>query len=974
MNQVQRLGRGEMRSKMYIDPSFRLAQTSRRPPQLGGGLHRQAPLGAQIFAVPTGAFPLPVFRISPALLLAATAIPTAILPASTLGADWQGANNNWADSQNWDPQAVPGPSDPAVFGLTFITDIYSNSVQSVGEILFTADAPEYVIHLNEDFSVGGDITSESGATQFFYIIEDFTLTGGRIDGLIEFHTSFPVKFIGADAGTLFLNNSGTADFQSGSTAGVATINNSGALRFWDTSDAGTAVIQNTSGGVTEFYDSSSAGDALLVNDGFGATFQFYDDSSAGTAEINNMSGFVIFYGDATAGDAVIYNDSGSNAARTVIFQGDSTAGNATLSTYGDFASINFYEFSNAGTATITAGSGVSAPFIGEGEVVFQENSSAQQATLIAESDGTINFRMDSSGGDARAIVNVGGLLRIDELFGTGTTLGSIEGAGTINLGDKQLIVGSNGLSTEFSGIIEGVGGSLAKTGTGTLTLSGINTYTGATTVGGGKLVVNGSIAASSGVTLAGGTLGGSGIIGAVNVAAGGAVAPGNSIGTINVASVTFDPGSFYDVEVDAAGNTDLILATGAATLSGGIVRVLPAAGTFGPSTSYTILTAASVTGAFDGVTSSLAFLTPVLSYDATNVFLTLDRNSVAFPGVGLTPNQRSAATGAEALGSGSRIYDAILGLSATEAQAAFDALSGEAHAALKGVFLDDDHLRRAALRRVNQAEGIWANAYGARGTIQSDGNAAALDHAAGGLIAGADVAFGDWRLGLLANAGRTGFSIPGRASSGDSTDYGLGLYGGANLGDTSLAFGAAYIRHDIAATRTAAFPGFADALSASYAAGTSQLFAELSHELNLGELSLSPFTNLAYVSHATDGFTEQGGGAALTSAADVLSATFTTLGLRAEQQFAVGDDVQLTALSALGWRHTFADLPTAGNAFTGGAAFTVAGAPLANDALVLEAGLMLDLSGGANLDLYYDGQLGPASQSHAFKSTLSGQF
>ena len=49
-------------------------------------------------------------------------------------------------------------------------------------------------------------------------------------------------------------------------------------------------------------------------------------------------------------------------------------------------------------------------------------------------------------------------------------------------------------------------GALIKSGTGTVTLSGVNTYTGATTVNGGTLSVNGSIASSSRLTVnAGGT-------------------------------------------------------------------------------------------------------------------------------------------------------------------------------------------------------------------------------------------------------------------------------------------------------------------------------------------------------------------------------------------------------------------------------------------------------------------------------------
>jgi outer membrane autotransporter protein len=69
------------------------------------------------------------------------------------------------------------------------------------------------------------------------------------------------------------------------------------------------------------------------------------------------------------------------------------------------------------------------------------------------------------------------------------TVGSIEGDGNVFLGPNNLTVGSNNLSTLFSGVIQdgGTGGSLTKVGTGTLTLTGLNTYTGATTVNGGTL-------------------------------------------------------------------------------------------------------------------------------------------------------------------------------------------------------------------------------------------------------------------------------------------------------------------------------------------------------------------------------------------------------------------------------------------------------------------------------------------------------
>lgn len=70
-------------------------------------------------------------------------------------------------------------------------------------------------------------------------------------------------------------------------------------------------------------------------------------------------------------------------------------------------------------------------------------------------------------------------------------VGSIEGDGFIFLDPSlapRLIIGSNDLSTTFSGTIQD-SGSLTKVGLGTLTLSGENTYRGGTTIEGGKLVV-----------------------------------------------------------------------------------------------------------------------------------------------------------------------------------------------------------------------------------------------------------------------------------------------------------------------------------------------------------------------------------------------------------------------------------------------------------------------------------------------------
>ena len=67
------------------------------------------------------------------------------------------------------------------------------------------------------------------------------------------------------------------------------------------------------------------------------------------------------------------------------------------------------------------------------------------------------------------------------------------------------------------------------------------------------------------------------------------------------------------------------------------MQVLAQPGNYGNSTTYTILRATGgVSGTYSGVTSNFAFLTPTLSYDANDVFLTLslqpDRLHAQLPG------------------------------------------------------------------------------------------------------------------------------------------------------------------------------------------------------------------------------------------------------------------------------------------------------------------------------------------------------
>ncbi len=95
------------------------------------------------------------------------------------------------------------------------------------------------------------------------------------------------------------------------------------------------------------------------------------------------------------------------------------------------------------------------------------------------------------------------------------TIGSLAGSGNTTLNANTLTTGGDGTSTTYSGVLSGVGGSLAKNGAGTFTTSNLlpNTYTGTTAVNAGTLNVLGTHLGGGDYTIAAGaTLAGTGVI------------------------------------------------------------------------------------------------------------------------------------------------------------------------------------------------------------------------------------------------------------------------------------------------------------------------------------------------------------------------------------------------------------------------------------------------------------------------------
>ncbi|MDF2116369.1 autotransporter domain-containing protein, partial [Roseiarcaceae bacterium H3SJ34-1] len=475
--------------------------------------------------------------------------------------------------------------------------------------------------------------------------------------------------------------------------------------------------------------------------------------------------------------------------------------------------------------------------------------------------------------------------------------------------------------------------------------------------------------------------------------------------TTTSGNASFAAGSVYAVDVSGIDQSDRFIVNGTATLDAG--STLDVQGTLAYGAHYTVLTAnGGVNGEFGSLTgdTSTAFLKVEDNYDANNVYLDVIKYR-NFADAGLTRNQISTGRGLDTIPTVGPLFNAVAGLMTdTQARSAFDQLSGEQHASMSSVLVDDSRfVRSAAIDRLRSSFGsvgatpmpvmsyaaggparvpvsterfvLWGQAFGSWGQLNGDGNAASVRRSTGGFTIGGDtLIFDSWRVGLLGGYSNTSFSISGRSSSGSSDNYHVSIYGGRQFGNLSLRTGAAYTWHDIKTNRSVAFPGFNDALSASYGARTAQVFGDLGYRIDMNSVSLEPFGSLAYVNLRTEGFRETGGPAALTSKGTTTGVTFTTLGLRASTDFAFGGMIA-TARGTLGWRHAFGSTtPVSTFAFAGGNAFNIAGVPIAQNAAVVEAGLDLRLFQDATFGVSYNGQFASSAGDQSVKANLAVKF
>ncbi len=125
----------------------------------------------------------------------------------------------------------------------------------------------------------------------------------------------------------------------------------------------------------------------------------------------------------------------------------------------------------------------------------------------------------------------------------------------------------------------------------------------------------------------------------------------------------------------------------------------------------------------------------------------------------------------------------------------------------------------------------------------------------------------------------------------------------------------------------------------------------------------------------TSSFVENPGPAALAGASESYGYGVTTFGLRGEASFYA--TAPLTANAMIGWQHGLGrETPTSTLAFASDPLipFSIAGAPIARNALAIELGVDWRLTANVKLGVTYSGLLASSASDNTIKAKLEANF
>ncbi|MBQ0931872.1 beta strand repeat-containing protein, partial [Ideonella alba] len=317
--------------------------------------------------------------------------------------------------------------------------------------------------------------------------------------------------VDVDSGTVTLDRAGN-DFGTVAVtqAGVATITDANSMSVGSSAVSGTLTL-SAPGTIT--LSGPVSGAAALVKQGSGTMLVASAQSYSGGTQID--AGTVAVQGAGTLGSGAVDVASGttldlrSGAAmpNDVTLDGGrlvTSAGNASLNGNLTLNAATTVDVASGSTLTLGGPVGDGAASVGltkTGAGTLALNGSASFDGSFTVSNGVL--AVGSSG-----LLNSQGALVVDAAggvtLGSAQSVGSLAGAGQVDLQGQRLTVGANNASTTFSGDLLSTGtatGGLTKVGSGNLTLSGSASHQGSTQVLAGTLTAASSQALSAGSTV-----------------------------------------------------------------------------------------------------------------------------------------------------------------------------------------------------------------------------------------------------------------------------------------------------------------------------------------------------------------------------------------------------------------------------------------------------------------------------------------
>ena len=526
------------------------------------------------------------------LLLGAVSSPA----ADRIWTGASGADSTWSTAANWKDNTPPGNRDAIIFDSHSVARLNNcNTIVNLG----SGATPDEGINIVADSSLGADVKVRCNGFTLnangIANLSSHTLTIGNdfiVPASVHCRVADgPLVFTGAVnivAGDLYLDALSTNPGTSHVVEGI--ISGAGGLRY--SADGPTVCEIRAGQGYAGDTVVSTHGTLRLVGVGnlpSGTTLKLEDSDS--TFDLNGIN--------QTVGHL-------EGKGRVLL-------GGATLTTGGDDADSTFQGVVSGNGNLVKNGSGT-----------FTLGGANTYTGLTVVNAGTLATGASERLPDTGTVVINGGSLR---LGGGQETIGSLSGAGAVELGGATLITGGNHASTTYAGVISG-GGGLSKQGGGTFTLSGANTYTGATTAGAGvlRLGIDNALPAATTLQVEAGAcfdmgdhdqslaeIGGKGSVsaGAGTLTVTGSLSPGGSVGRLTLDNFVLAAGATMTMELNgAAAGTgyDQVVATGDVTLAGSLALSLGTAPSQGQS--FTLIDKTSpgaINGTFRGLEEGAGF-------------------------------------------------------------------------------------------------------------------------------------------------------------------------------------------------------------------------------------------------------------------------------------------------------------------------------------------------------------------------------